>query len=189
MDNILAMNSQDKKKNRMIFITGGARSGKSTFAQQLASTISNDVLFIATAEPLDDEMAERIKNHRESRPKSWKTLELPRNLSNSLLDKQIKSDVVIIDCLTLLVANLMQESTSMSILEKQVLSEIAALINFIKSTAADYIIVSNEVGLGLVPDNKLARDYRDILGKVNQVMAQNADDIYFMISGIPQKIK
>jgi adenosylcobinamide kinase/adenosylcobinamide-phosphate guanylyltransferase len=188
MDNLLVMKKETKQNSRIIFITGGARSGKSTFAQQLATEMGNDVLFVATAEPLDDEMRERIKNHRESRPKNWKTLELSRGIASGL-KAQTTLNTVIIDCITLLASNLMPENAPTTIMEKTVLSEITGLIDFMKSTNAVFILVSNEVGLGLVPDNKLARDYRDILGKVNQTVARNADDIYFMISGIPQKIR
>ena len=175
--------------NRIILITGGARSGKSTYAQQTASGMSHDVLFVATAEPLDDEMRERIQNHRLSRPENWKTLELTRNLAVGLKKYPVVPDVVIIDCITLLISNLIQQDKSLAKLEKISISEISHLIEFIRSTRSIFIIVSNEIGLGLVPENKLARDYRDILGKVNQIIAKNADDVYFMISGIPQKIK
>lgn len=175
--------------NKIIFITGGARSGKSTYAQQMASEMSNDVLFIATAEPLDDEMLDRIQNHRLSRPEHWKTVELPRDLAEGLKNIPAIPDMAIIDCITLLVSNLIQQDKPANELEKIALSEISGLIEFISSTNSIFIIVSNEVGLGLVPDNKMARDYRDILGKVNQIIAQNANEVYFMISGIPQRIK
>jgi len=189
MDNFLKMSKKKDPDSRIIFITGGARSGKSTYAQQMASELGSDVLFIATAEPLDDEMRDRIQNHRLSRPQHWKTVELPRNLAQGLKNIPVIPQTAIIDCITLLVSNLMQQDKPASEPETIAVSEISGLIEFINTTSSVFIIVSNEVGLGLVPDNKMARDYRDILGKVNQLIAQNADEVYFMISGIPQRIK
>jgi adenosylcobinamide kinase/adenosylcobinamide-phosphate guanylyltransferase len=189
MDNFLTMNIKKESDSKIIFITGGARSGKSTHAQQMAAEMGHDVLFIATAEPLDNEMRDRINNHRISRPQYWKTMELPRNLAQGLKNNPAIPQIAIIDCITLLVSNLMQQDKPTNELEKIAVSEISELIEFINSTSSVFIIVSNEVGLGVVPDNKMARDYRDILGKVNQLIARRANEIYFMISGIPQKIK
>jgi adenosylcobinamide kinase/adenosylcobinamide-phosphate guanylyltransferase len=189
MDNFLKMSKKKESDNRIIFITGGARSGKSTYAQQMAMEMGHDVLFIATAEPLDDEMRERIQNHRLSRPEHWQTLELPRNLAQELKNIPVIPPIALIDCITLLVSNLIQQDKPVNKLEKIAIAEISELIEFISATGSVFIIVSNEVGLGVVPDNKMARDYRDILGKVNQLIARSADEVYFMISGIPQRIK
>jgi len=183
------MHMKKEPDNKIIFITGGARSGKSTYAQQMASEMSNNVLFIATAEPLDDEMRDRIQNHRLSRPEHWQTVELPRNLAEGLKSIPVIPRIAIIDCITLLVSNLIQQDKPANELEKIAVSEISGLIESINTTSSVFIIVSNEVGLGLVPDNRMARNYRDILGKVNQLIAQSADEVYFMISGIPQRIK
>ena len=189
MDSFLKMSEKKDPDSRIIFITGGARSGKSNYAQQMATEMGCDVLFIATAEPLDDEMRDRIRNHRLSRPEHWKTMELPCNLAQELKNIPVIPQTVIIDCITLLVSNLIQQDKPANELEKIAASEISGLINYIESTSSVFIIVTNEVGLGLVPDNKIARDYRDILGKVNQLIARSADEVYYMISGIPQRIK
>lgn len=174
---------------KIILLLGGARSGKSTFAQKLASQLGTKVLFVATGEPLDDEMQARIEEHQKNRPKHWRTLESPRHIGK-VLGKQINNaEVVLIDCITLLVANLLRDETDYPEVEKHVTKEINGLIAVIETARSSFIIVSNEVGLGLVPDNKLGRIYRDILGKVNQVIAQHANEVYLMTAGIPLKIK
>jgi adenosylcobinamide kinase/adenosylcobinamide-phosphate guanylyltransferase len=182
------MKKSRKPKNRIIFIIGGARSGKSSFAQQLATKKSEKVVFVATAEPLDSEMTDRIKKHKKSRPKSWQTLELHREIAKGLKPGKSKPDVVIIDCITLLISNLTQDKNPGMKIEKMVFAEINELIDYMKTQSTTFIIVSNELGLGVVPDNRLARDFRDIQGKVNQLIAQNADEIYFMMAGIPLRI-
>ena len=174
---------------KTILLLGGARSGKSTLAQELAGQMGNKVLFIATGEPLDEEMKTRIEEHKKSRPKNWKTLEAPQNIGKALRAHIGDAEVIIIDCLTLLVSNLLKNETAYPEAEKQVLSEINELISIMKVSPAHFIIVSNEVGLGLVPDNNLGRVYRDLLGKANQLIAQYADTVYFMAAGIPLKLK
>ncbi len=174
---------------KIILLLGGARSGKSTFAQELACQMSNKVLFVATGEAFDDEMRARIEEHKKNRPKSWRTLEASHNIGKALKEQIADSEVVIIDCLTLLVSNLLGSECNYAKAENQVLSEINELIAAINSSRAAFIIVSNEVGLGLVPDNKLGRIYRDLLGKANQLIAKHADQVYFMATGIPLEIK
>ena len=175
-------------QGKIILILGGARSGKSTYAQCLAEESSSKVLFVATAQPLDDEMRKRIEIHRSNRPVNWRTLEAPSNVANALNEHIGDADLVIIDCLTILVANLLGDNPE-SQSEKQVLAEINNLIEYMKITKATFIIVSNELGLGLVPENRLARIYRDLLGIINQNIAQTADEVYFLTAGIPLKIK
>jgi adenosylcobinamide kinase / adenosylcobinamide-phosphate guanylyltransferase len=178
------------EKRKIILILGGARSGKSTFAQKVADSLGDKVLFIATGEPLDKEMRTRIENHKKNRPGSWKTLEVSRQVSKALETVKINDfEVVIIDCITLLVSNLLDDEPSEIKAEKLITEEINELISVISAIPAHCIIVSNEVGLGLVPDNKLGRIYRDLLGKANQVLAQNANEVYFLAAGIPLKIK
>lgn len=143
------------------------------------------VAFIATCEPLDKEMAKRIKIHQDSRPKDWKTFEQPKDLSNLFEKTKNNFDCVLIDCLTLLVSNLMLEKNS----ENAILEKVNLFLAEFKKMKAHIIIVSNEVGLGIVPNNKLARDFRDIAGKVNQLVAKTADEVFFTVSGIPMKIK
>jgi len=174
---------------KTILLLGGARSGKSTMAQELARQLGNKVLFVATAEPLDEEMKTRIEQHKKSRPENWRTLEATHNIGKTLKKQIGDAEVIIIDCLTLLVSNLLKNEPDYPKAEKQVISEINQIIATMKSTKAHFIIVSNEVGLGLVPDNKLGRIYRDLLGKANQLIAQNTSTVYFMAAGIPLKLK
>ena len=179
---------------RCILILGGARSGKSRFAESLASTISDRVLFIATAEAFDEEMKIRIAEHQRQRPRSWQTLEVPTDVSNAIAAQIGNAEVVLIDCLTLLVSNLMKErghsrSLNTQDAEKQVTAEIEKLAEFMQKTSATFIIVSNEVGLGLVSENRLGRVYCDLLGRANQMIARYADEVYFMVAGIPMKVK
>ncbi|OGO02110.1 MAG: bifunctional adenosylcobinamide kinase/adenosylcobinamide-phosphate guanylyltransferase [Chloroflexi bacterium RBG_13_52_14] len=171
-------------------ILGGARSGKSRFAQELAAKPGRKVLFVATGEPLDEEMRARIDTHKKLRPANWRTLEAPTNVARAMRGKIGDADVVIIDCITLLVSNLMgDENTDVSIWEKRVSAEIKSLIVLLKNSKANSIIVSNEVGLGLVPAVPVGRAYRDILGMANQMLARNADEVYLMIAGIPVVLK
>ena len=172
-----------------IFILGGARSGKSRFAQELAGKLSNKVLFIATGEPLDEEMQARIDEHKKARPRSWRTLEISANVGQQLEAGIGDTEVVIIDCLTLLVSNRLGEKLDYPKAEKQVLAEINELIACIDRLDTSFIIVSNEVGMGLVPETRLGRVYRDILGKANQLVARHANEVYFIVAGIPVKIK
>jgi len=203
-----------------ILILGGARSGKSRFALQMAEKLGKKVLFVATGEPLDDEMALRIEEHRRKRPQNWRTLEIDIKVGQKLKEQVGDADVVLLDCVTLLVSNILtkegEESSchcepfaschsegekrpknlaqgklreTISATEKRVIDEIEELIECINKHKGSFIVVSNEVGLGVVPDNKLGRVYRDLLGKANQLLAQHADEVYFMASGIPVKIK
>jgi adenosylcobinamide kinase/adenosylcobinamide-phosphate guanylyltransferase len=171
-------------------ILGGARSGKSRLAQELAVKLGKKVLFIATGESLDEEMRARIDRHKKSRPASWRTLEAPTNVAGALRGKVGDAEGVIIDCITLLVSNLMgDEKTDVSTWEKKTTAEIKELIAFMKKSKANFIIVSNEVGLGLVPAVLIGRAYRDILGMANQMLAENADEVYLMVAGIPIALK
>lgn len=174
---------------KCIFILGGVRSGKSRFAQELAGKLSHKVLFVATGEPRDEEMQARIDEHKKARPRNWRTLELPSNVGQQLESDIGDAQVVIIDCLTLLVANQLGDDPDYLKAEKRVRAEVDGLIAVIDRLNASFIIVSNEVGMGLVPANKLGRFYRDVLGKAHQLIAQRASEVYFMIAGIPMKIK
>ncbi|MDI6758115.1 MAG: bifunctional adenosylcobinamide kinase/adenosylcobinamide-phosphate guanylyltransferase [Candidatus Omnitrophota bacterium] len=169
---------------KITFILGGARSGKSTYALLLAKRHKN-VAFIATCKPLDTEMKKRIKMHREIRPKHWETFEEEKDISARLKKIGDKFECIVIDCLTLLASNLLCRKKSPAFIE----NKIKEMLLVIKKIKAKTIIVSNEVGLGIVPANKLARDFRDIAGRVNQITAQAAQEAYFLISGIPTRIK
>ncbi len=179
-----------------ILITGGARSGKSSHAQEMAIRSGKSVLFAATAEIGDDEMRRRIEAHRQSRPAEWRTLEAPENVGQRIKAEIGASQLVLLDCITLLVSNaigkfLSNDGTDIdeAKAESAVMQEINGIRDCLRSVKADFLIVTNEVGLGLVPDNRLGRVYRDLLGKSNQILAQEVDEIYFMIAGLPLKVK
>lgn len=178
-------------KSELIFILGGARSGKSGFALKLAESIKGKRLYIATAEALDYEMAKRIKKHKKERGNNWSTIEEPINISD-VIKKNKGCDVILLDCLTLWVSNLMHRearSKGQGARGGRTLQKITDLISACKKAKVSIIIVSNEVGLGIVPDNPLARQFRDIAGFANQKIADAAGEVYFMVSGIPLKIK
>lgn len=169
----------------IIFILGGARSRKSTYALEIAKKLGKRVAFIATCVAGDSEMKRRIKLHRKKRPRHWKTFEVAFEPTSLLKTLTPKFDVVIIDCLTLMISNLMLKGFKQSVIEDR----INEMLTILKKIKLQSIIVSNEVGLGIVPENKLARDFRDIAGKVNQLVTEKADRVFFMFSGIPLKIK
>ena len=146
-------------------------------------------MFVATAEPLDDEMKSRIENHKRVRPATWQTLEAPENVGVRLNESLSNQGTVIIDCITLLASNILGRCKNSIDAENAVVQEVNALIDSMKKSNATFIIVSNEIGLGIVPENDLARQYRDVLGRVNQILAKFATDVYFMIAGIPVQIK
>jgi len=181
---------------KSILITGGARSGKSHFAQELAQISGKPVLFVATATAGDEEMRQRIEDHRKTRPADWNTLEVATQVGNAILQRSGKMQVVIVDCITLLVNNVFLqygdptgEQIDVPLIEKAVIAEIGELVDCINRVDADFLIVSNEVGLGLVPADKMSRLYRDLLGKANQMLAQSVDEVYLMAAGIPLMIK
>lgn len=169
---------------KIVFIVGGARSGKSSFALKLAHEYKK-VAFVATCQGLDEEMKERIRMHRAGRPKQWKTIEEPKEIASSLANEKGKFDCVLIDCLTLLISNLLLDGYN----QKEILAKIDGLMQLSKKKEWVTIIVSNEVGLGLVPETKLGREFRDIAGKANQAVAKEAQQVFFTVSGIPVKIK
>lgn len=174
--------------NKIILVTGGARSGKSSYAQQLASRIGKKILFCATAQPLDNEMKARIEVHRNSRPAGWDTLEANLRIGDSIKKAGEGYDTIIIDCITLLVANCFSGDDP-AVWIARALEEIADLTDLLILRQSNYIIVSNEVGNGIVPDNRIGREYRDTLGRANQMLASCADQVFLMVAGLPLKIK
>jgi adenosylcobinamide kinase/adenosylcobinamide-phosphate guanylyltransferase len=179
---------------RLVLILGGARSGKSSYAQSQADATGKPVTFIATAQALDEEMSTRIQKHRAERPAGWQTLELPSNIASDV--GQIKSDVVVLDCITLLVSNLVMQYAKDDLVDETpfmqaVQKEVEDLIRKIHAPAQnqDWFVISNEVGLGLVPPYQMGRVYRDGLGWANQRLAREADQVIFMLAGIPTVIK
>jgi len=181
---------------KLTMILGGARSGKSTYAEQLASQGGSRVTYIATAQGLDAEMTARIATHQNKRPTTWETLEIPLDVGKAFQARPTSADpdIVLLDCLTLLVANrVMQASADVDAPDERlatelVASEIEQLVAAIRAQPHDWIIVSNEVGLGLVPPYPLGRVYRDLLGWANQRLAAVADEVFFMIAGIPMRL-
>lgn len=179
---------------KLTLILGGARSGKSAYAEKLALEYIGRVTYIATAQVLDEEMLQRVAAHRQARPAEWTTLEIPLGVGQALLTDLPGAGLVLLDCMTLLVSNLlMQVCTSTGELDETAGSalvdeEIESLLRAVRLSRADFIIVSNEVGLGLVPPYPLGRIYRDLLGRANQRLASQADQTIFMIAGIPMKL-
>lgn len=184
--------------SKITLVTGGARSGKSSFAEMLCKEKSNNVSYIATAIPFDDGMKDRIKKHKEQRPKDWNTFEIEMDIYKELKNIIEKSEVVLLDCITVLINNIIFyqkiDFSSISyeeidLLEYKVKNEFEKMIKIIRNSNINFVFVTNEIGLGIVPENKLARIYRDIVGRINQYIAKNSDEVYFVISGIPNKIK
>ena len=177
---------------KIVFILGGARSGKSDFAQRLAGEIGgNDVLYVATAEPLDDEMKQRIAMHQQSRPKDWELLEVPVGVGHAMSNAKRDYTAIVIDCLTLLVSNVMTadvEEPVTASADDRVAQEMSELLAACRQLNGIVIVVSNEVGLGIVPNSALGRRYRDLLGRANQQVVEQADTTYFMVAGRPLEL-
>ncbi|MGB9715350.1 MAG: bifunctional adenosylcobinamide kinase/adenosylcobinamide-phosphate guanylyltransferase [Thermodesulfovibrionales bacterium] len=169
---------------KIIFITGGARSGKSRFALKLASAISSiRKAYIATAEALDGEMKERIEDHKRQRGDEWVTYEEPLSIANVLEEIEGRYSVILIDCLTLWLSNLMHAGLNIEIEIEHFISSL------VTCHSSPIYIVSNEVGMGIVPENEMARRFRDMAGFLNQKIAEVADEVYMVVAGIPVKIK
>jgi adenosylcobinamide kinase/adenosylcobinamide-phosphate guanylyltransferase len=176
---------QETRQGSVTLVLGGARSGKSRYAQHLAEQ-SRRVLFAATAKVTDDEMRAKIERHREDRPKEWVTVEEPLELTKVLTDHELNYDVIIVDCLTIFAANLMEaKSENNEAIDRRVEALCAAL----QVVQCNVVLVSNEVGSGVVPAYPLGRRYRDLLGEINQKVARVADDVVLMVAGLPLALK
>ena len=179
---------------KLTFIIGGARSGKSTHAEHLAQQARGQVLFIATAQPLDEEMRSRIAAHRQHRPIQWETLELPTDVGQHVLAHPQQAEVVVLDCLTLLVSNRLLEAApdanhpAESAGRAMVEQEIETLLKAIDASRSHWLVVSNEVGQGVVPAYPMGRLFRDMLGWANKQLAMRADEVLWMVAGIPVPI-
>jgi adenosylcobinamide kinase/adenosylcobinamide-phosphate guanylyltransferase len=178
--------------SNITLILGGARSGKSSCAQKLAEEFGKSVTVLATAQALDEEMSVRIQKHKAERPADWQTLEIPLGIASQV--KEIQSEVVILDCITLLLSNLLMEFVKDDLVEEAsfvqaVQKEMEELLEAIRTSKQDWLIVSNEVGLGLVPPYQMGRVYRDGLGWANQRLAREAEKVIFMVAGIPMAVK
>ena len=172
---------------KLILILGGVRSGKSRYAQQLASDAGKRVLFLATAEAGDDEMKQRIAKHKSSRPQTWRTIEESIDISSALRSEAANTDVVIIDCITVWLSNLLLREGGTT--EDEVMAYIERLVDVYNKGNATYIIVSGEVGMGIVPEHPMGRIFRDYLGLANQRLAGKADRVVLMVAGIPVDVK
>lgn len=183
---------------KIIFVTGGARSGKSSFVIGEASRCSGKKVVIATAEALDEEMRERIRNHRLQRGDEWETCEEPVHLVDILKRVRDSHDVIVIDCLTIWLSNLLVREGFHDVDRQTAEESIATFIGALTEMKEDQrqapgarrlYIVSNEVGMGIVPENRLARQFRDLAGTLNQKVAAAADEVYLVTAGIPMAIK
>jgi adenosylcobinamide kinase/adenosylcobinamide-phosphate guanylyltransferase len=181
---------------KLILVLGGARSGKSRFAQSYATELCGQagdrVLFIATATAEDDEMRARIEKHQHDRPAGWTTLETSRNIGEAIEEHATGHAVILLDCLTLLISSYLieqEDSVDPAALQVQIQDEIKGLTEAASRTDAHVIIVSNEVGMGLVPVYWMGREFRDLTGMAHQLLASAAEEVYFLVAGIPTKIK
>jgi adenosylcobinamide kinase/adenosylcobinamide-phosphate guanylyltransferase len=164
------------------FVLGGARSGKSAFAERLVVESGLQRHYVATGRAWDEEMKARIADHRASRGEAWTTHEEPLELVAALKKIDTRDNMILVDCLTLWVTNLMMD-------ERDMAGEFAALAEHTEQAAARLILVSNEVGLGIVPENRMARDFRDHAGRLHQLIAGKAREVYFVAAGLPLKMK
>lgn len=183
---------------RVILVTGGARSGKSTFAEQLVAGLGQEIAYIATARPFDAEMEDRITKHRLQRPAFWQTFEAPTDPSQIIAAQGNRVDGLLLDCLTVMITNRILTHAidwdqppvaRLNEIETDILDEINALLAAAAESRADLVAVTNEVGYGIVPISPLSRFFRDCAGRVNQRMAAAADEVYLVVSGIPVQIK
>jgi len=189
---------------KLTLLLGGARSGKSSFAERRAKESGGDkVLYVATSEIKDEEMVERVRKHRSERPAAWETVEAPRNVALAIRQVRSEASIILLDCMTFLVANHLMDAAAPeddpfddpsadpfdSEIEANVIAEVEALVAYVRETEVELVVVSNEVGLGVVPPYELGRAYRDILGRANQIIAQHADEVLLLIAGIPMQVK
>jgi adenosylcobinamide kinase / adenosylcobinamide-phosphate guanylyltransferase len=173
---------QEKRNRSVTLVLGGARSGKSRFAQKLGERASA-VGFIATAKAVDAEMEEKIRRHREERPSDWVTIEEPLDLALALAENAGRFDSLIVDCLTIFAANVLEEGMDTAG------GRVDAFLRALKATTASVVMVSNEAGSGVVPAYALGRQFRDLLGELNQRAAAVADNVVLMVAGLPLVVK
>lgn len=179
-------NSQDHRlePGQAVLVTGGARSGKSRFAERMAGAFQR-VVYLATAEGLDEEMRRRIESHRHYRPSHWTTVEEPLSILPRLTEAARESDLVLLDCITLWISNQLCRERS----DREIEGEVERLAEWTADQPGRLILVSNEVGAGIVPGNPLSRRFRDLTGLANQRLAASATHVYWLVAGIPNRIK
>ena len=171
--------------NKLIFITGGCRSGKSQFAQDYANRHFHKKLYLATCEPLDEEMVKRIEDHKKRRGSDWQTVEEPIKIAEAIKQHKHGTEVILLDCITLWLSNLLMRQQS----DHEVMKEVSRLTDTVNQGQLSLIFVSNEVGMGIVPVEPLGRRFRDLAGMANQKIAEAAQTVVFMVSGIPMFLK
>jgi len=177
--------------SQFTLITGGARSGKSRFAELLAAHAKRPVIYIATAQIGDEEMALRVKKHQQQRPSTWRLIEEPRNIRDTLIQLKDEDVIILLDCVTLWLTNLLLADGDLfnKELEPQILDVVKDVAQLAREIKPQVIFVSNEVGQGIVPEYPLARAYRDLAGRSNQILAHSADQVYMVVAGFPLEIK
>jgi len=183
----------------IVLITGGARSGKSSYAEKLAKEAKGEVLYIATSIPFDDEMKDRVKKHKERRPDNWSTYEGYKDLKQIFYNEELHFDTILLDCITIMVTNLMLDQAGDNFddlnnqdidkMEDKILQEVEEFIDEAEKSLKTIIIVTNEIGCGIVPEYKMSRVFRDIEGRVNQYIASRSQEVHMVVCGIPIKIK
>jgi adenosylcobinamide kinase / adenosylcobinamide-phosphate guanylyltransferase len=176
---------QETHQRSVTLVLGGVRSGKSLYAQQLAGQ-SSRVVFVATAKATDDEMAGKIARHREERPAEWLTVEEPLELAMVLAERDIDCELIVVDCLTLFTAHLLEAEGEN---DCAITHRVEALCAALQAVRCTVVLVSNEVGSGVVPEYVAGRRYRDLLGEINQKVARIADDVVLMVAGLPLALK
>lgn len=184
---------------KIVLVTGGARSGKSSFAEEFVKNSGSNILYIATAVPFDDEMKDRIRIHQQSRINTWTTYEGFENLDKIIESRGENYDGILLDCITVMMTNIIfnypgfdeenLDSLTLYKIEGYIVNEINRMVSCAKSKDLTMIMVTNEVGSGLVPESKLGRVFRDMAGRINQIIAKQAEEVYLLVSGIPMKIK
>ena len=189
---------------KLTLVLGGARSGKSSYAEKRAKESGGEnVLYVATSEIKDEEMIERVRKHRSERPSTWETVEAPRNVAEVIRQAKSNAQFILLDCMTFLVANHLMDAAAPEDdpfddpkanpfepeIEANVIAEVEALVAYVRESVVELLVVSNEVGLGVVPPYELGRAYRDILGRANQILASHADEVLFLVAGIPLQVK
>ena len=197
--------------SQFTLVTGGARSGKSSFAELLAAHAKRPVTYIATAQVWDEEMALRVKKHQQQRPSTWRLIEEPRNIYDTLFQLKDEDAVILLDCVTLWLTNLLlagqagqatpsqngeefplslkNENLLSNTVEPQILATVQRVAQLAQEIKPQVIFVTNEVGQGIVPENPLSRAYRDLAGRSNQILARSADSVYLVVAGFPMEIK
>lgn len=184
---------------KIVLVTGGARSGKSTFGEKYVAELAERIAYIATAIPFDDEMKSRIRHHRDTRPQEWTTVEKYFEIDRVIPSIAVEHDGIILDCVTLMVSNMMLEAPGMDWsdpdplkvheIQEAALDHAKAIMEALRASEMSAVLITNEIGMGIVPENPMARAFRDIAGRVNQCLAGLSDEVWLLVSGIPVKIK